>query len=143
MAGRPLGAGPGWSVTDVLCTAGPADRPYEEFHARVAVGMVVGGSFSYRSPAGRSLMTPGSLLLGNHGQCFECGHRHAAGDRCVSFSFAPEYFERVAADAGVPAGARSFRTAALPPLRATAPLVALAAAAVSGAAAPAWEEVAI
>jgi len=25
------------------------------------------------------LMTPGSLLLGNPGECFEGGHEHAAG----------------------------------------------------------------
>src|SRR2546430_5544229 len=30
------------------------------------------------------LMTPGSLLLGNAGQCFECGHEHGLGDRCLS-----------------------------------------------------------
>jgi AraC family transcriptional regulator len=45
-------------------------------------------------------MTPGSIMLGNAGQCYECGHDHAAGDRCVSFSYEPEYFEQLAADAG-------------------------------------------
>ena len=59
-------------------------------------------------------MTPGSLLFGNVGQCFECGHDHASGDRCVAFHFSPELFERIAADAGVPRGARSFRMSRVP-----------------------------
>jgi AraC-like DNA-binding protein len=40
------------------------------------------------------LMSPGSLLLGNLGQCFECGHDHGAGDRCLAFFYSPEFFER-------------------------------------------------
>src|SRR5262249_18619896 len=77
---RPLAAGRGWSVTDVLCTFGPRDRPFEERHAGVCIAMVVAGAFGYRAAAGRELLTPGSLLLGNAGECFECGHRHAPGD---------------------------------------------------------------
>ena len=38
-------------------------------------------------------MTPGSLLLGNEGACFECGHQHSRGDRCLAFHFSPEVFE--------------------------------------------------
>ena len=34
-------------------------------------------------------MTPGSLLLGNPGQSFECLHAHGAGDRCIAFRFSP------------------------------------------------------
>jgi len=39
-------------------------------------------------------------MLGNRGLRYECGHEHGEGDRCVSFWYAPEYFERLAADAG-------------------------------------------
>jgi AraC-like DNA-binding protein len=46
-------------------------------------------------------MTPGSLLLGNSETCFSCGHEHGEGDRCLSFYFATDVFERIAADAGV------------------------------------------
>jgi hypothetical protein len=70
-------------------------------------------------------MTPGALFLGNLDQHFECGHEHAAGDRCVSFGFAPDYFERVAADAGV-RGPLGFETLRLPPVRSSAALVARA-----------------
>ena len=57
-----------------MCTAGPRDRTFEEQHARVNIAIVAGGTFQYRSRAGRELMTPGSVLLGNPGECFECGH---------------------------------------------------------------------
>ncbi len=108
--------GHGWSVADVVCTAGPSDRPFEERHSQFSIAIVTAGSFHYRSSQGHALMTPGSILLGNPGQCFECGHEHHLGDRCLSFRFAPEYFARIASDAG---GSPEFRVPQLPPLRAT------------------------
>jgi hypothetical protein len=39
-------------------------------------------------------------MLGNDRQCFECGHEHGDGDRCVSFYFEPDFFVRAAIDAG-------------------------------------------
>ncbi len=71
-------------------------------------------------------MTPGSLLLGNAGECFRCGHEHGTGDRCVSFSYSEEYFDRLAQDAGA-TGSR-FKVPRLSPVRAMAPLVARASA---------------
>ena len=116
---RVLARGDGWTVADVLCTSGPQDRPFEERHSRYTIAIVLAGSFQYRSSVGRGLMTPGSLMLGNHGHCFECGHEHGEGDRCVSFWYAPEYFERVGRSrwntsnawglpSGVPAAVASF-----------------------------------
>ncbi len=61
-------------------------------------------------------MTPGSVLLGNAGQSFSCGHEHGTGDRCLSFSYTPAFFERIAADAG--ATQTAFRALRLPPIRA-------------------------
>jgi AraC family transcriptional regulator len=122
---RMLARGEGWSVSDVICTFGPADRRFEEQHSQVLIAVVIAGSFQYRTPdrerAGE-LMTPGSLLLGNAGQCFECGHEHGTGDRCLSFSSAPEYFDVIAPQAG--RAQRAFRTPRLPYLRALSPLVA-------------------
>ena len=141
--GRVLAEGEGWTVEDVVCTAGPHDRPYEERHATVGIAVVVAGSFQYRTANGREMMTPGSLMLGNAGQCYECGHEHDVGDRCVAFHYEPEYFARLAADAGVPRDGRTFRVPRLPPLRAMSPLVAGASAALEGAAAIAWEELAV
>ena len=142
-AGRLLARGDGWSVEDVICTFGPVDRPFEERHLEVSIGVVVAGSFEYRSPLGSALMTPGALLLGNAGQCFECGHAHASGDRCVAFRYAPSYFERLAADVGARGGERSFRISRLPPLRESAVLVARAATGVLVSGDGSWEELAL
>jgi len=89
-----LASGNGWSVADVVCTYGPQDRSFEEQHTSISITVVVEGSFQYRSTNGQAIMSPGSLLLGNLGQCFECGHSHGAGDRCLAFFYAPEFFER-------------------------------------------------
>jgi AraC family transcriptional regulator len=127
---RQLSRGEGWTVEDVICTSGPQDRPFEEQHDQVRVAIVIAGSFQYGSECAREMMTPGSLLLGNQGQSFECGHEHAAGDRCISFGYTPEYFERLAADAG--SHRRNFHVPRLPALRALAPLVARACAGLAG-----------
>jgi len=78
--GRSIAAGQGWSVADVTCTSGPQDRSFEERHTRPTIAIVLAGSFQYRSPLGSGFMAPGSLLLGNAGHCYECGHRHGEGD---------------------------------------------------------------
>ena len=140
-AGTRLAAGPGWSVHDVVCTYGPGDRPFEEHHGDVAIAVVIGGTFHYHSPTGHAVMTPGSLLLGNAGQPFECGHEHGEGDRCVAFRFAPGFFEQIRAAAGR-ARAHRFPVSRVPPLRQTATLVARAAIGVA-AGGPDWEEVAL
>jgi AraC-like DNA-binding protein len=148
---RPLAAGDGWSVTDMLCTFGPHDHPFGERHDGVCIAAVAAGSFGYRSADGHALLTPGSLLLGNDGACFECGHRHGAGDRCVSFHYRPDYFETLAADAGVDSGATSggswFARASIAPLRTLSPLIARACVGVETGAATgvplAWDELAL
>lgn len=88
-------------------------------------------------------MTPGSLLLGNAGECFECGHEHGEGDRCLSFQYSPDFFERLAADAGARGTKPGFRGIRLPPLRTLSPLVARGLAGLTGAVGIAWEELAI
>jgi AraC-like DNA-binding protein len=138
---RLLARGEGWAVSDVVCTAGPQDRAFEERHDDVAVAIVVAGTFQYRSSTGRELMTPGSLLLGNPGEPFECGHEHAPGDRCLSFSFTPGYFESVAAEAGASAARPGFRVPRVPPLRALSRLVSQACAGLAGGVDLDWEEV--
>jgi len=153
---RWLAAGDGWKVGDVLCTSGPGDRPFEERHETVAVVLVTAGTFQYRSAAGRELMTPGSLMLGNAGQAFECGHEHGRGDRCLSFHYDPDYFEDLAADAAGGARsriARASRTASgireffhplrLPPLRPMSSVVARALAGLAGSVCVSWEELSL
>jgi AraC family transcriptional regulator len=150
---RILARGDGWLVEDVICTAGPQDRPFEEQHSQVAIAIVLSGTFQYRVAGQRcragELMTPGSLLLGNAGQHFECGHEHAAGDRCLSFRYASDYFERIAADAGAGDGDRSFRVPRVPVVRALSPLIARAGADLASHEPPSdlsgdsWEELSI
>jgi AraC family transcriptional regulator len=140
---RTLAEGDGWQVLDVLCTSGPDDQSFQEQHERVGIALVAAGSFTYRAPAGRALLVPGSLLLGNAGQDFECGHQHGRGDRCISFQFEREMFERLAADAGAQPGERRFRVPRLPPLRALSPFLARAAAGAGGAPGVSWEELAV
>jgi AraC-like DNA-binding protein len=142
-AARVIASGDGWTAADVVCTCGPHDHPYEEQHTRNAIAIVLAGSFEYRSPAGQGLMTSGSLMLGSHGHYFECAHRHGEGDRCVAFWYAPDYFERLAADARVRRSGSRFTVPCVPPLRELSPLVARAGAGLSGVADVSWEELAL
>ena len=137
-----IARGDGWTVADVVCTFGPQDRPFEEQHSDYSIAIVLTGTFQYRSLVGRGLMTPGSLMLGNAGHCFECGHEHGEGDRCVSFWYAPDYFERLAADACT--GIRAhFKVARLPSVRALTSLVARAGAGVLDPSSISWEELGV
>ena len=123
-----LASGPGWQVSDVVCTAGAGDRPFEEEHGSFCIAAVTSGTFRYRTRQGTAVLAPGAILLGNPGACYECGHEHGAGDRCLSFHFTPARMERVVAD--VPGAKRlGFATPRLPPLPALAPLLAEAEAA--------------
>ena len=143
---RTLARGPGWSVADVLCTCGPGDPAFEERHDAFCIALVAAGAFEYRSQMGRALMSPGAVMLGNAGEGFECGHLHRAGDRCVSFHYAPDYFEQLFADAGGAARTASFAVPRIEPSRVLAPFVAAASTGVTLAAdraAPAWDEMAL
>lgn len=138
-----------WLVEDIICTAGPQHRPFEERHSLVSIAIVVSGSFQYRVKSRRQgeLMIPGSILIGNAGQSFECAHEHASGDRCISFRYRPDYFENIAADAGVGAGNRVFRVPRLPAIRALSPLITIACGQTANpneaAGGPSWEELSI
>jgi methylphosphotriester-DNA--protein-cysteine methyltransferase len=48
-----------------------------------------------------------------------CGHEHGTGDRCVSFSYTPEFCQRLATDAGTTR--MSFKVLRIPPIRALFP----------------------
>ncbi|HKD21088.1 MAG TPA: AraC family transcriptional regulator [Rhizomicrobium sp.] len=127
MTTRVLGNGSGWSVEDILCSAGPKDPPFEEQHGWARIAFVIHGTFRYETVDGAADLVPGSVLLGTPRHCFQCGHEHGWGDRCIAFGFAPETLESVAAQLpGVRSAA--FGRAALPPLEALMPLAARAAA---------------
>ena len=124
LAKRTLATGDGWSVREVVCNAGPSDRPFEERHEGFSVSAVIEGSFTYRSDAGRGLLYPGALLLGNSGACFECGHAHGVGDRCISLNVRDDLFGEIAAAAASTSRFR-FSAPSLPPSPKALPVVAL------------------
>jgi len=127
-AQKALASGHGWQVSDVVCTAVAGDKPFEEEHRSFCVAAVTSGTFRYRTRQGTAMLAPGAILLGNPRACYECGHEHGAGDRCLSFHFSPAYLERVVAD--LPGVQRlGFADPRLPPLPAMAPLLAEAEAA--------------
>jgi AraC-like DNA-binding protein len=134
--------GKGWKATDFVCTNGPQDRPYEEQHRDFCIAVVTEGTFRYRSRHGAVMHSPGSLLLGNPGTCYECGHEHGVGDRCLSFHYTPEFLEGVIS--GVPDTKRlGFPRSHIPPSLKLAPLVAGAEAARESNDTAAAEEVAL
>src|SRR6202046_4321722 len=120
---RTLAAGDGWSLHEIVCRAGPSNRPFEERHDGFSVSAVVGGNFTYRSDGGQQLLYPGALLLGNNGSCFECGHQHGIGDRCISLKVWEERFSEIAAAA--PSTSRfRFSAPSLPPSPKALPVIA-------------------
>jgi AraC family transcriptional regulator len=137
-----LASGRGWRVHDVRCTSGPRDRPFEEQHDGMCIAVVTSGTFTYRTTQGTAVLAPGATLLGNNGHCFECGHEHGVGDRCLSFRFSPEFVESVVSE--LP-GARqiAFALPNLPPLPDLIPVVADATAARDGIDTAPFEEVAL
>jgi AraC family transcriptional regulator len=92
-----IAGGETWSVSEIVCSAGPADRPYEERHDGFSVAAVLEGCFTYRTGSSASLLYPGALLLGNSRTCYQCGHEHGRGDRCLSFNVREDAFEEIAA----------------------------------------------
>jgi AraC-like DNA-binding protein len=123
MTARILASGPGWQVQDVLCRAGPETRAFEEQHRGIAIAAVSEGTFQYRSSLGAAVLTPGAVMLGAPGVCFECGHEHGIGDRCTAFHYSAAAWEEIVA--AVPGARQSQVTRPqLPPLDLLAPLFA-------------------
>jgi len=123
-----VASGAGWRASEFTCTMGPHDPAPEERHADACIAVVLAGTFQYRCTQGAAVLSPGAILLGNAGSAFACGHEHAAGDRCLSFHFAPECLEAVAQ--AVPGARRiTFVRPCLPAMPALMPLIAAAQAA--------------
>lgn len=114
-ASRPVAAGRDWRLSEYICLAGPGDRPFEERHDQVSIAAVIEGSFNYHGETGRAVLHPGALLLGNVGRCYQCGHDHGRGDRCISLNVAPDLFAEVAASVAG-SGRFAFPVARLPAL---------------------------
>ena len=96
----PLARGCGWQVSDATFRTTAAVARFESRHDGVAIAAVTAGSFRYRSSHGCVTLMPGALTLGNAGAEFECSYDGTWGDRCISFGYTCDYFERIAAGAG-------------------------------------------
>lgn len=90
-----LAQGRGWSVIDATFRADSPRSCFEGRHDRVTIVAVTAGSFRYRSARGSVTLMPGALMLGNAGDAFECRYEGSSGDRCISFSYTPDYFARI------------------------------------------------
>ena len=110
---RPIAHQRQWSLTEYVCTAGPHDQPFEERHNCVSVALVTAGTFRYRTTTGEGLLYPGAFLLGNAGACYECGHEHSHGDRCVALHIDCEMFAEIASGSSG-SNRCQFRAAMLP-----------------------------
>ena len=113
-----IAAGRDWRLAEYVCRAGPGDRAFEERHEAFTVAAVLEGTFRYRTDSGASLLYPGAFLLGNFGTCYECGHDHSRGDRCIALHLQPDYFAEVSASVGG-SGKFKFQTGMLPAGRAS------------------------
>jgi AraC family transcriptional regulator len=110
---HPIAREPQWSLTEYVCSAGPHDRTFEERHDRVSIALVTTGTFRYRTDAGEGILYPGAFLLGNAGACFECGHEHSQGDRCLALHIDQELFGEIASGSSGSTHCQ-FRAAILP-----------------------------
>src|SRR5262245_65917856 len=88
---------PASNQSDVACTAGPHDRPFEARHRAACIAAVTEGTFQYRSTRGSAVLAPAAVLLGDEGSCFQCGHDHATGHRLLAFDFPPTRLEAIVA----------------------------------------------
>lgn len=118
---RPIAHQRQWSLTEYVCTAGPHDRPFEERHDRVSVALVTAGTFRYRTNTGEGLLYPGAYLPGNAGACYECGHEHSHGDRCLALHMDRELFAEIAFGSSG-SNRCEFRAASLPALADLTPI---------------------
>lgn len=120
-----VAGGTDWRIRQVICRAGPESPVVEERHEWMGVAVVASGTFTYRSDAGKTMLSPGALLLANAGACFECGHEHGTGDVCISFQYGPSLVEKAFAQFRAHQQ-RRFPRHAIPPVPTTIPFTARA-----------------
>ena len=138
----PLAQGCGWQVSEATFRATAPSARVESRHDGVVIAAVTAGSFRYRSSRGCVTLMPGALLLGNDGDEFECSYEETWGDRCISFGYTCDYFERIAAGAAN-AQRAGFHAHRLAPTPAAIALTAEIESEAGRADAACWEELAL
>lgn len=114
---RPLRGACGLHLMRCACRAGAGERPRDEEHQAFSVTLVERGFLGYRTHAGRAVLSPGWLMLGNPGEGYACSHEQGdgTGDDCVVLSISAQAFDAASAALGLPGLAPRFGRAALPP----------------------------
>ena len=131
MQTRVLRQAPAVRAVEHRCSAGPADRPFEEEHLVTSISLVLAGAFRYRCAAGTVALGPGTALLGNRGDRYVCSHELGQGDHCLAFFLDDAALDGIASHLSL-RGAPRFRAAAAPPTHALAGPWAVAVAAATG-----------
>jgi AraC family transcriptional regulator len=117
IAYRPLRHASGLRLTHCGCRAGAHDRPSDEQHQAFSITLVERGTFAYRTRAGRALLSPGWLMLGNEGEGYVCSHEQSdgTGDDCVVLSLSAQTLDRASSALGLSTAGVRFERACLPP----------------------------
>src|ERR1041384_6833958 len=106
-----LFAGQGLSVHAYKCSAGPADRPFAEVHARHSLSYVRRRSFGCRTLGAEHELIAGAVLVGRPGREYMATHEHhGCGDECLAITLSPEVAESLG-------GGSVWSLASVPPLR--------------------------
>jgi len=103
--------GPGLSIYDARCDAGPGEQPCVEVFRRHSLAFVRRGSFGCRTLGASHELVAGSVLVGRPDQEYTATHEHhACGDECLSLKLAPELAESLGA------GKTAWELGRMPPL---------------------------
>ena len=102
-------------------SATPVDgRMRERVHASTCLAAVTSGSFEFRTPAGETVATAGSMIFGEAGESFSFRYLGGEVARRAVIALSDDLLAEVADYCG--AGSRRFPVAAIPPRRSTTAL---------------------
>jgi AraC family transcriptional regulator len=103
--------GPGLSIYDARCDAGPGEKPFVEVYRSHSLAFVRRGSFGCRTLGASHELVAGAVLVGGPGQEYVATHEHhACGDECLSLKLAPELADSLGA------GSAAWALGRVPPL---------------------------
>jgi AraC family transcriptional regulator len=122
---RPLQRDSGLRLTRCQCRAGRHARPVDEQHQAFSVTLVERGVFTYRSPSGQAVLSPGWLMLANDGEGYTCSHEHndGQGDDCAVLGISAQRMDELQSALGQRHAGTVFRRASLPPMPRVAALL--------------------
>ena len=108
----------GLRLTRCQCRAGRHAPPVDEQHLAYSVTLVERGVFTYRSPVGQAVLSPGWLMLANEGEGYTCSHEHndGHGDDCAVLGISAERMDELQSALGRRNTRKVFPRASLPPM---------------------------